>query len=165
MRLYLLRHGTASDVAPRDAERKLTREGEEEAQIAGLALAELGVKPSCVLSSPLVRARQTAELVAQALKLSGEVELVDELANGTSTPALLKALKSHSSAEEILLVGHMPSLSEHLAALIGAKSGRGLPFGKGSVACMELDELRPGRGQLRWLLRQKQLRYIAERNT
>ncbi|MGD0059866.1 MAG: phosphohistidine phosphatase SixA [Verrucomicrobiia bacterium] len=165
MRLYLLRHGTASDVAPSDAERKLTREGEEEAQIAGLALAELGVKPSCVLSSPLVRARQTAELAARAMKFRGEVESLDELTNGTSTPTLLKVLQSYSSPEEILLVGHMPSLSEHLAALIGSKNPQGLPLGKGSVACVDLDELRLGRGQLRWLLRQKQLRYIAERNT
>lgn len=66
MKLYLLRHGTASDLASSDAERELTREGEEEAQIAGSALAELGVKPSHILSSPLARARQTAEIAAQA---------------------------------------------------------------------------------------------------
>jgi phosphohistidine phosphatase len=161
MKLYLLRHGTASDVAPSDAERELTREGEEEARVVGSALAELGVKPSQILSSPLERAHQTAEIVARALKLQGKVELVDELANGTSTPALLKRLKSRPSAEEILLVGHMPSLSEHLAALIGAKNPQGLPLGKACVACVELDELRPGRGELRWLLRQKQLGRIA----
>jgi phosphohistidine phosphatase len=164
MKLYLLRHGTASDVPPSDAERELTREGEEEAQIAGSALAELGVKPSHVLSSPLVRSRQTAEIAAQVLKIQAEVELVDELTNGTPTPTLLRTLKPYSSEDEILLVGHMPSLSEHLAALIGSKSPQGLPLGKGSVACVDLDELRPGRGQLRWLLRQKQLRHIAERN-
>ncbi len=164
MKLYLLRHGTASDVAPSDAERELTREGEEEAQIAGSALAELGVKPSHILSSPLARARQTAEIAARALETQGEVELVDELTNGTPTQTLLRTLKPYSSEHEILLVGHMPSLSEHLAALIGAKSGRGLPFGKGSVACVELDEVRTGRGQLRWLLRQKQLRCVTERN-
>ena len=164
MKLYLLRHATASDVAPSDAERKLTREGEGEARTAGLALAELGVKPSHVLSSPLVRARQTAEIAARALKFRGEVELVDELTNGTSTPTLVKVLQSYSSGEEILLVGHMPSLSEHLAALIGSKSPQGLALGKGSVACIDADEVRPGHGQLRWLMRQKQLLQIAERN-
>jgi len=158
MKLYLLRHGTASDVAPSDAERELTREGEEEAQTAGLALAKLGVKPSHVLSSPLVRARQTAEIAARAMKFRGQVELVDELANGTSTPTLLKVLQSYSSEPEILLVGHMPSLSEHLAVLVGSKSPQGLPLGKGSVACVDANELRAGHGQLRWLMRQKQLR-------
>lgn len=160
MRLYLLRHGTASDVAANDAERELTREGEEEAQIAGLALAKLGVKLSRVLCSPLLRARQTAEIAARAMKFRGQVELVDELTNGTSTPTLLKMLQSYSPEEEVLLVGHMPSLSEHLAALIGSKTPQGLPLGKGSVACIDTDDMRPGRGQLRWLMRQKQLRQV-----
>ncbi|MGD1019140.1 MAG: phosphohistidine phosphatase SixA [Verrucomicrobiia bacterium] len=162
MKLYLLRHGSAADMASSDAERELTREGEEEAQIVGSALAELGVKPSHILSSPLVRARQTAEIAAQALKVRGAVESLDELANGTPTQALLRALNPYSSEDEILLVGHMPSLAEHLAALIGSKSPQGLALGKACIACVGLDELRPGRGQLRWLLRQKQLRCIAE---
>ena len=159
----ILRHASASDVAPSDAERELTKEGEGEARIAGLALAELGVKPSHILSSPLVRARQTAEIAARAMKSRAKVELLDELTNGTSTPELLKALPSHSSQDEILLVGHMPSLSEHLAVLIGSKSPQGLALGKGSVACVDANELRAGRGQLRWLMRQKQLHQIAER--
>jgi phosphohistidine phosphatase len=162
MKLYLVRHATASDIATSDAERELTREGQEEARIAGAALAELGVKPSRVWSSPLVRARQTAEIVAQVTKFRGEVELLDELTNGTSTTALLKALQAYSSQQEILLVGHMPSLSEHLAALIGSKNPQGLPLGKGSVACVDISELRSGHGQLRWLMRQKQLYQIAE---
>jgi phosphohistidine phosphatase len=162
MKLYLVRHATASDIAASDAERELTREGQEEARTVGVVLVELGVKPSRVWSSPLVRARQTAEIIAQATKFRGEVELLDELTNGTSTTTLSKALQSYSSQEEILLVGHMPSLSEHLAAFIGSKSPHGLPLGKGSVACVDLVELRPGHGQLRWLMRQKQLRQIAE---
>ena len=162
MKLYLVRHATASDIATSDAERELTREGQAEARIVGAALAELGVKPSRVWSSPLVRACQTAEMIAQVTKFRGEVELLDELTNGTSTPTLLKALQAYSSQEEILLVGHMPSLSEHLAAFIGSKSPQGLPLGKGSVACVDMDELRSGHGHLRWLMRQKQLHQIAE---
>jgi phosphohistidine phosphatase len=67
MKLYLLRHATAADMAPSDAKRELTHEGREEARIAGEALAKLGVRPSHVLSSPLTRARQTAEIAAKAL--------------------------------------------------------------------------------------------------
>jgi phosphohistidine phosphatase len=162
MKLYLVRHATASDIAPSDAERELTREGKEEAHIVGSALAELGVKPSHVLSSPLARARQTAEIAAQAMKVHSEVQLADELTNGTPTQTLLRALKPYSAENEILLVGHMPSLSEHLAALVGSKNPQGLPLGTACVACVDLDELRPGKGQLRWLLRQKQLHRIAE---
>jgi phosphohistidine phosphatase len=163
MKLYLVRHATASDVAASDAERELTREGRDEARVAGKALAKLGVKPARILSSPLVRARQTAEIAAKALEFSGEVESLDELANSTSTASLLKALKSHASDGEILLVGHMPSLAEHLAALVGAGSPQGFPLGKAGVACIELEQLRAGTGQLRWLMRQRQLREIADR--
>ena len=162
MKLYLLRHASASNVAPSDAERELTREGRDEAQVAGAALAELGVKPSHILTSPLVRARQTAETVAEAMKFPGDVEPLDELANGASTSSLLKALRSYTSGSEILLVGHMPSLAEHLAALVGAEDAQAFPLGKASVACIELEQLRAGTGQLRWLMRQKQLRAIAD---
>jgi phosphohistidine phosphatase len=163
MKLYLLRHGSASDVAASDEERELTREGREEARIAGAALAKLGAKPSCILSSPLVRARQTAEIAAMELKFSKDIELIDELQNGVATVSLLKALKSCVSDGEILLVGHMPSLSEHLVALIGARNAQGVPLGKASVACIELEPLRTGAGHLRWLMRQRQLRQIADR--
>lgn len=161
MKLYLLRHAAATDVAPSDERRELTREGREEARVAGEALAKLGVKPSYVLSSPLMRARQTAEIAAKVLSFSKEIELIEELKNNASTTALLKALKSCASGSEILLVGHMPSLAEHLAAFIGAKTPQGLPVDKGAVASVELEALRAGAGQLRWLMRQQQLRAVA----
>ena len=87
--------------------------------------------------------------------------MIDELRNDTPMLALLPALEPHADANEILLVGHMPSLSEHIAALIDAKSADGLPLGKGGVACVELEELRAGAGSLRWLMRQKQLAKIT----
>jgi phosphohistidine phosphatase len=161
MRLYLLRHATATDVAPSDEERVLTQEGREEARVTGAALAKLRVKPSCILSSPLVRARETAEIAAKMLKFPKDIELIDELKNNISTTALLRALKSCVSDGHVLLVGHMPSLSEHLAAFIGSEHAQGFPMGKGSVACVEIELLRAGAGQLRWLMRQQQLRVVA----
>lgn len=161
MRLHFLRHATASDTAASDARRELTKDGEQEARIAGAALAELGVNPTHILSSPLVRARQTAEIAARKLKFSGDVELIEELENEASTVALVRRLKSCGDPNEILLVGHMPSLSMHIAALIGAESAQGLPLGKGGVACVELEDWRIGTGQLRWLMRQNQLRELA----
>ena len=161
MKLYFLRHAAASEIAVSDAERELTKEGEQEARIAGAALAEWGVKSAHIFSSPLLRACRTAGIVAKELKFSGSIELIDELKNDTSTNALVKRLQSHGRLNEILLVGHMPSLSVHIAALIGAQSAQGLPLGAASVACVELADLRMGAGQLRWLLQQKQLRKIA----
>ena len=163
MKLYLLRHATAVDTAPSDAKRELTHEGKEEAQIVGAALAELGVKLSYIASSPLVRARQTAEIVAQVLKFPDTIEFLDELQSNSTTAVLLKALRPFACAGEVLVVGHMPALSEYLAALIGVDSAQAFALGKGSVACIELEHLRIGTGQLRWLMRQKQLREIAGR--
>lgn len=162
MKLYFLRHTTAVDIAASDAARELTKEGRHEARIAGEALAKLGAKPDHILTSPLVRARQTAESVAKAMKHDSSVKVLDELENGSSTMALLRALKSYSGAKELLLVGHMPSLSDHVGILIGARSADGLAFGKGGVACVEVEELRAGKGQLRWLMRNKQLAQILD---
>jgi phosphohistidine phosphatase SixA len=111
----------------------------------------------CFLASP-------AEIVSEALKVNkDDVALLYELANNASTASLLKALRPYASCGEILLVGHMPSLSEHLAVLIGAPNGRAFPLGKAGVACIELAHLRAGAGQLRWLMRQKQLQEISKR--
>lgn len=161
MKLYLLRHATAVDVASSDADRTLTKDGREEARVAGTALARLKVRPDHIFSSPLTRAEQTAEIVAKQLEFPGEVGTLVELTNGTSTAALLRALHPCHRADAIVLVGHMPSLAEHLAALIGAGLAAGFTLGKSGVACVELPELRIGSGELRWLLRPKQLRLIA----
>lgn len=141
MKLYFLRHATAQDIAPNDVARALTDIGKEEARIAGKALAALGAKPGHVLSSPLVRARQTAEIAGRELGFTGAVELVDELKNDASTSALLRALAP--KAGDLLLVGHMPSLSEHIAALIGAKDTSDLSLDKAGIACIETDALCP----------------------
>jgi phosphohistidine phosphatase len=158
MKLYFLRHASAQDVAPTDDARELTNQGQEEARVAGEALVILGIKPGRILSSPLVRARQTAAIVAVAMQFAGKIEPIDELRNGQATASLLKAIKSQTSNDEVLLVGHMPSLAEHVAALVGAKSSESFPIGKGGVACVELEQLRAGTGQLRWLMRHNQLR-------
>jgi phosphohistidine phosphatase len=161
MKLYFLRHTTAEDNAVSDAARELTSEGKVEARIAGKALARLNVKLTRILTSPLVRARQTAELAAKSLKFDGKVEAIDPLQNRASTEMLLQFLPSHDDDDEILLVGHMPSLSEHVAALIGASDPDALPFDKGGIACVEMRRIQPGKGELRWMARQKQLRLIA----
>lgn len=161
MKLYLIRHATAVDTAPTDADRELTREGKEEARVIGRAFVRMKVKPQFILSSPLVRAVQTAELIAEELDHDEELVQVAELENGPSTSALLRALKPYSRADELILVGHMPSLAEHLAELIGVKNTRGLQLGKGSAVCLKTDVLREGAAEVRWWMRQKQLALIA----
>ena len=155
MRVCFLRHTTAVDIAPSDAVRALTPAGEKEAQIAGAGLAALGIGPTVILSSPLLRARQTAEIVARTLKFSGVITAINELANDHSTAELLRALGPYWMADTILLVGHMPSLAEHVTELIDGPFVDG--FGKGSAALLELPALRPGAGQLVWRKRLEDL--------
>ncbi len=162
MKLYFIRHASASDIASSDAERELTKEGREEARVAGTALARLGARPSRVFSSPLARARQTAEIVVRTMRSMAKVEVATELTNDTATTTLVRFLKKTIEDEEIVLVGHAPGLSIHIAALIGAKDHEGLPLGKGGIACVELDQLQIGKGELRWLMRQRQLKVIAQ---
>ncbi len=159
MRLYFLRHASASDIAPTDAERSLTDTGREEARVVGVALNSLGARPTKIFTSPLLRARQTAEQAAKPFGIRPET--LDELQNSASTATLIKSIKGCARADEILLVGHMPSLSEHIAALVGAASADSVPLGKAGIACVELEELRIGAGQLRWLMRHEQLRQLV----
>ena len=160
MRLCFLRHTTAVDVAVRDAARALTPAGEKEAQLAGTGLAALGVAPAVILFSPLLRARQTAQLAAHAMNFTGPCLPLNELANDHSTAELLRALKLYRPVgEELLLVGHMPSLAEHIGGLTGAAFVDG--FGKGSAAALELPELRLGAGQLLWRKRLEELAELA----
>ncbi|MGD9896355.1 MAG: phosphohistidine phosphatase SixA [Candidatus Methylacidiphilaceae bacterium] len=161
MIVYLLRHATASREASTDAERKLTKRGRHEAQVAGKALHRLGVEPDFIWSSPLLRARQTAEIVAEAFGASSVLEIKEELENDNSTQKILALLKPLPNDSQVILVGHMPSLSEHLAALLGAATPENLPLDKGGVACVHLDELRPGKGVLRFRLRNEQLEGLA----
>jgi phosphohistidine phosphatase len=161
MKLYLVRHATPSDTAASDFSRTLTPVGEEEARIAGSALAKLGAHPVHILTSPLVRARQTGEIVARTLSFEREVESADELKNGFSTQSLLRLLYSYGEADEIILVGHMPSLAEHISAMTGTTSSEKFPFGKGSVACVEMDVAELGGGRLVSLLHQAELKRLA----
>jgi phosphohistidine phosphatase len=161
MKLYFVRHATPSDTAASDFARTLTPLGEDEARIVGAALLKLGVRPAHILTSPLVRARQTAEIIARTLVFERETESIDGLKNGSSTQSLLHLVNSYAEANEIILVGHMPGLAEHLSAITGSNSSERFPLGKGSVACVEIEKLSSGSGRLLSLFHQSELRRLA----
>ena len=158
MRIYLVRHATASYDAPTDEERQLTKEGYSEAELAGQSLHALGIHPDHIFSSPLIRALQTADSLAHSLHLAKKVKVLKELANDHPVSALLRVLQPYHKDSELVLVGHEPSLSEHLAAFLGLKRVEALPLGKASIACVELHGLEHWSGKLLWIVRQKQLR-------
>ena len=111
--IWFLRHGDAEDTHP-DWDRRLTDKGRRQARDAGLALARLGVSLDLCISSPRVRARETAELACEALGI--EVTLEERLAGGAFDPLELAA-----GLDDVLLVGHEPDFSMAVADLTGAR--------------------------------------------
>jgi phosphohistidine phosphatase len=149
--LYLLRHGDAGDPRPEhDDARELTDKGRKRLRNAAPLWKRLRVEPELVISSPLPRALQTAELLVEGLGLKREVIVDDRLRPGARSSDLGAALRDHGPAERVAFVGHDPDLSDALAHLSGAAS---IGLRKGGLACLEFEgEPRGGSGRLRWLL-------------
>jgi phosphohistidine phosphatase len=141
--IWLLRHGDAEDGSP-DEQRRLTPKGEQQALAAGAALKALGVEPSACLSSPRVRAADTARLACESL--GAEVELVDALSGGPFDPEDLAAGRDG----DMILVGHEPDFSEAVQRMTGAR----IKLKKGGVAAVE-------DGLLHVVLRPKDLDALA----
>jgi phosphohistidine phosphatase len=129
--LWLLRHGDAADGSP-DAERPLTAKGEEQARAAGRALAALGVKLDACLTSPKVRAADTARLACEPLGVEPQHE--PKLAGGPFDAEALAA----GLGDDVLLVGHDPDFSMAVHALTGAQAR----MKKGGLAGVEKGELK-----------------------
>ena len=148
--LYLLRHAHAGNPANwtgDDAERPLSARGKDQAQRLGQLMAGRGVVPDTIVSSPKVRARQTANIVADALGVG--VTCDGRLAEAFDLEALA-GLIAGVGGTSLMVVGHDPDFSEMLATLVGAAM---LPLRKGAVARVDLAmPLGPGCGTLRWLL-------------
>ena len=154
MNLYLLRHGIAADPGAagceNDSERPLIPKGERRLRAAAAAMKKLGLSFDLILSSPFLRARQTAEIVAGELRLKKRLEIFDELVPGGNSRALMQALSELKPApENVLLVGHEPD-----AAAVEMK--------KGGLCKLEAAELRNGQcARLIWLLTPAQMELMA----
>ncbi len=150
MKLYFLRHAEAED-GPVDEERQLTGKGRRDARRLGRHLRGLEVSLDRVFSSPLVRAVQTAELVLKGYgRRRPKVEETPMLTNATSGAAFRRWLRGLTEGESILLVGHEPSLSAHVRALLGLQVTNALPLVKGAMARIDTDDRK--QGTLRWLV-------------
>jgi phosphohistidine phosphatase len=149
--LYLLRHADAGDPGAwpgDDAQRPLSPKGRKQAERLAEHLARLGVRVDAVVTSPKVRAVETATPVADAL---GAAVVQDgRLGQALSIGSVEELLGDHEGARRIVLVGHDPDFSELLGDLVGSED---LPMRKGALARIDAERpLRPGSGVLRWLL-------------
>jgi len=162
--LHLIRHAIAAergDAWPDDAKRPLTDDGIDRMRKAARGLARLDVALDLVLSSPLVRARQTADIVAAALASRPPIVTIDSLAPGSGYAALIADLEKHAKRTRIALVGHEPGLGEIAARLIGSRHG--IEFKKGAICRIDIDEIPPsGPGRLRWFLTPRMLRAVKK---
>jgi len=162
--LYFVRHGLAEergDAWPDDTKRPLTEEGMSRLRKAVRGLARIGVAIDVVLTSPLVRARQTADIVAGGLDPRPSIVNVDSLAPAGSYAAVLADLEKHSRKCRLALVGHEPMLGELAARLVGSRHP--IEFKKGGVCRIDVDNLPPaGPGALRWMVTPKILRALKK---
>jgi len=158
--LYLIRHGVAEDRGeawPDDAKRPLTAKGKARLTKAMRGLAAAGVQLDLVLTSPLVRARQTADVIAGVFEPHPHIVAIDSLAPGGSYQAVLADLERHSRKSKIALVGHEPDLGELAARLAGSR--RRWEFKKGGMCRIDVQSLPlGGPGSLRWFLTPRLMR-------
>jgi phosphohistidine phosphatase len=164
LELYLIRHGVAAERGkdwPDDSKRPLTPEGIARLRKAARGLHAIGVAFDQIVTSPLVRARQTADVFAAELDEHAPIATSDALAPAGSSALVIQELTRHVRKARVALVGHEPNLGELAAQLIGARTP--LEFRKGGVCRIDFDMLPPkGGGMLRWFLTPKMLRKLGD---
>jgi phosphohistidine phosphatase len=144
MKLYFLRHADAVEGAA-DSQRPLSTFGQSEARQLGAFLKQAGVRFDAGYASPLLRARQTAEIILDGCNggASVQLELADALLNEASQEAFDDWLGSLPGCDHVLLVGHAPSLAERVCKLLGVVDPEALKLPKAGLACLEThDRLR-----------------------
>ncbi len=156
MQLFVLRHAIAEDAAPGqpDSERRLTDPGRAKLRKVLRRAREAGLAPDVVVSSPYVRARQTAEIAVDELQFASPISTSDNLTPHANLFELWNELRTLSAAQ-VLIIGHNPLFGELVAWLIGAP-GYGVEMKKAGLACLEVHGTGPQpRATLTWLLTPK----------
>ena len=162
--LFLVRHAIAAergDKWPDDTKRPLTHQGAARMSTAAEGLSAMGVKPDVVITSPFVRAEQTADILVKCLGGEGRLVTAPALAPGGSPAAVAEAVGALAKGRNIAIVGHEPGLGELAAWLLGARQP--LPFRKGGVCRIDVADWPPAAksGTLVWFATPKMLRALA----
>lgn len=163
--LYLIRHGLAAERGenyPDDTKRPLTSKGIQRMRQEGKALVALDVTLDVILTSPLVRTRQTAEALAASFREPPPIVNAPSLAPGGTQNAIIDELSKQSHRRKrIALVGHEPGIGELAGRLLGVR--KPLEFKKGAIARIDVTALpTAGPGSLRWFLTPRVLRKIGK---
>jgi phosphohistidine phosphatase len=167
MDCLLLRHGIAvdpEDWTGQDETRPLTAKGKKRVRQAADGLVSLEFEPTHLLSSPFLRAVETAELIRSALCPKLAVELREELAVGSSPELVVSLLRTLPRDSAVVCVGHEPLLGEVAGLLLCGKQASGFSLKKSGAALIRLSgPAKPGQGELRWWLQPAHLRALGKR--
>jgi phosphohistidine phosphatase len=162
--LYLIRHGIAEERGeawPDDTKRPLTERGIARLRKEAKGMVWLGVAFDVILTSPLVRARQTADAIAGAFEPRPPIVTIESMAPGGTYQAVLADLEKQSRRSRIALVGHEPGIGELAARMIGSRHP--LEFKKGAICRIDFETIPPaGPGALRWFVTPKILRSLRK---
>lgn len=153
--LYLVRHARAEERDtrryPDDMHRPLSEDGRLRFARLATKLSARNVRPRVIATSPALRCTQTAQLLAEKLRVAPPIQPIDGLAAGGNLTELVEWTR-RQQANEIAWVGHEPDMSEYLGRLIGG-NGANIRFAKGGVAAVRFyDEIAVGAAELRWLV-------------
>ena len=163
MQLLVIRHGSAEDAGPRvdDSRRALTDAGKKEMKQVSAGLSTLVDSVDVIAASPLVRAQETAEIVAKAFD-DPPIDTLEALSPGSDLEAIAEWLRQHSSAKVVAIVGHEPDLGTLVTWLMTGAGNSRVAFSKGGAALLEFQSrVASGGGTLEWLLTRSQLRRIG----
>lgn len=163
MIIHLLRHAEAEDVSPtgRDADRRLTKEGEKRMRLVAKAIAKLDPALDAILVSSLVRSRLTADPVAEACKFGKPLTETRNLAPNADPEEVLHEL-ARLKADSVLLVGHQPHFGRLFGRLLTARADVEVPMKKASLAVFETaEDPALSRAELKYYLSPKLLEKLA----
>jgi len=167
MDCVLFRHGIAVDRAAwtgAEAERPLTPKGAAKVREGAAGLLQLGLTPTHILSSPLVRAVETATMIRAAIEARPEIRICDELVPDAPPDKLLPLLDTLPDDACVICVGHEPHLGETAGVLLFGQPVAGLSLKKAGACCIRFEgPAKAGQGMLRWWLTPSQLRNLARR--
>ncbi|MCD1293615.1 phosphohistidine phosphatase SixA [Methanocella sp. CWC-04] len=158
--LYVIRHGIAEMISPAgggDESRELTKKGREKVRLISKTLKDREIFFDRIVSSPLTRAVQTAEIVSRYCSDREEIALTDYLKPGSSYEDLIEYLNRTEGAEKVAIVGHEPFLSGFISYCLSRSKSSFVEMKKSGVALLEIDGMIiPGKAKLLWLMGPKQ---------
>jgi len=152
MNLYLIRHAIAVDEGEDDSQRPLTDKGKKKMRTIAKGLRELGVEFDLILSSPYVRARETAEILVDVFKMKKEVKFSENLVPAGNPNLLMSELDVAANLDSIAIVGHEPFLTSLIGLLVSDHASVDITLKKGGVCSLSTDDLRAHKASMDWLL-------------